>query len=71
MYLTNNYCNFLFRTRIVRRIFLLVYFVSNVYAYMVLTDTGLLIGDYQGVLIKYKEQVAYLLTLTILSYYIV
>ncbi|EMQ2223664.1 TPA: oligosaccharide repeat unit polymerase [Citrobacter freundii] len=71
MHLTNNYCNFLFRTRLVRRIFLLVYLASNFYAYMVLTDTGLLIGDYQGIFIKHKEQVAYLLMLTILSYYIV
>ena len=35
------------------------------------TETGVLIGDYQGVLIIYKDQVVYLLMLTIMSYYIV
>ncbi|MFQ3383240.1 hypothetical protein JOW62_13780, partial [Escherichia coli] len=71
MHLTTNYFNFLSRTRIVRRIFLLVYLISNVYAYIVFTETGVLIGDYQGILITYKDKVVYLLVLTIMSYYIV
>lgn len=71
MYLNNSYSDFLFRTRIVRRIFLLIYAIANIYAFMVLTDTDALIGDYQGVLIKNKGLVLYLLLLTILSYYIV
>lgn len=38
---------------------------------MVFSETGVLIGDYQGVLIRYKDQIVYLLILTILSYYVV